>query len=147
MENRTFFLIWAFCIGFGVCGLFTCLPGCEEQQLERIDVIVGDVNDIVAGVGALLESPPAKAFLPPGFQLYGAIGVAIASVGVNAWQKIKGNLMKKTTKAIVKGIEKGQVDPKTNPVSKIKAAIGQEMRTAGIYDKGNQIVDQLKVSR
>jgi hypothetical protein len=129
-----------------ILGAVTLIGGCEEKQLERIDRIITDANDVVSGVGAVLQSP-AGALLPPDLRLYGTIGVAIASVGVNAWQKVKGNLMKKTTKAIVKGIEKGQGDPKTNPVSKIKAAIGQEMRTAGIYDKGNQLVDQLKVAR
>jgi hypothetical protein len=145
MKDRTFFLIWAFCIGFGVCGLLTCLPGCEEQQIEDIDRFVKDANEVVSGVGAVLESP-AGALLPPNLQLYGAIAVAIASVGVNTWQKIKGNLMKKTTKAIVKGIELAD-KPKTNPMSTVKKTIKAEMELAGILDKGNQLVDQLKVAR
>ena len=126
------------------CLLLT--QSCEEQQIERADRIVTDANDVVSGVGAVLQSP-AGALLPPDLRLYGTIGVAIASIVVNAWQKIKGNLMAKTTKAIVKGIESVEKQAKTNPANPVKAAIRQQMITAGIFDKGNQLVDQLKVSR
>ena len=119
--------------------------GCEERQLERADVIVGDVNDIVAGVGALLESP-AGAMLPPDIKLYAAAAVALASIAVNSWQGIKGNLMKKTTKAIVKGIELADKQ-KANPMSKVKKSIQDEMILAGVFDRGNQIVDKLKLAR
>ena len=127
-------------------GLVTLTAGCEEQQLERADQIVTDANSIVAAGGAILQSP-AGALLPPGFQLYGAAGIAIASVLLNAWQKVRANLMVKTTKAIVKGIESVERETKSNPTNPIKVAIRQEMITAGVYDKGNQLVDQLKVSR
>jgi len=126
-----------------ISGIFS---GCDEQQIGRIDRIVTDANDVVSGVGAVLKSP-AGAMLPPGLQLYGAIAVAIASVGVNAWQKIKGDLMKKTAKAIVKGIELAERELEPNPKSKIKEAIGTEMKLAGVYDRGNKLVDQLKVAR
>jgi len=81
------------------------IGGCDEQQLEQIDPIVRDANDIVTAIGELLESPPARAFLPPDIQVYGAVGIALASIAVNGWQKVRGTLMKKTTKAIVRGIE------------------------------------------
>ena len=121
--------------------------GCDERQLEQIDPIVRDANDIVTAIGELLESPPARAFLPPDMQVYGAVAIALASIAVNGWQQIRGNLMKKTTKAIVKGIESAGKVTKTNPTNPIKESIRTEMILAGIYDKGNQLVDQLKVAR
>ncbi|MBA7518568.1 hypothetical protein ES705_10639 [subsurface metagenome] len=128
-----------------VIGVLLLLPGCEEKQLERTDVIVGDVNDIVAGVGALMESP-AGAMLPPDLKLYGAVGLALASIGVNSWQKVRSVLMTKTTKAIVKGIELAD-KPKTNPMSKVKESIETEMKLAGVLDRGNKLVDRFKLAR
>ena len=55
--------------------------------------------------------------------------------------------MTKTTKAIVKGIEKSADQVQTNPANPVKEAIGKEMRAAGIYDQANQLVDQLKIAR
>jgi hypothetical protein len=136
LKNATVLLV------MGLVTLFAL--GCEEQQLERADRIVADANSIISAGGAILQSP-AGALLPPGFQLYGAAGIAIASIILNSWQKVRANLMTKTTKAIVKGIESAET--KQNPSNPIKVAIGNEMRAAGIYDKGNLIVDQLKVAR
>ena len=55
--------------------------------------------------------------------------------------------MKKTTKAIVKGIEAAEKQQKPNPTNPIKTAIGKEMTAAGIFDRGNQFVDRLKIAR
>ena len=126
--------------------LMFAASGCEEAQLRQADQIVTDANNIVTAVGGLMQSP-AGALLPPGFQLYGAAGIALVSIALNSWQKVRANLMIKTTKAIVKGIELSEKKTKPNPTNPIKAAIRQEMITAGIYDRGNQLVDQLKVAR
>ena len=131
---------------------FAAMLGCDERQLRQADQFVQDANSVVTAVGGVVQSP-AGALLPPVFQLYGAAGIALASIIVNGWQQIRGNLMKKTTKAIVKGVDK--LDKKNNPnptvgdvvVGDLKKAIGAEMRAAGIYDRGNQLVDQLKVAR
>ena len=120
--------------------------GCDEAQIRRADRIVDDVNDIVT-TGRIVLQSPAGALLPPDLKLYGAAAIAIASIVVNSWQKVRANLMKKTTKAIVRGIESAEQDQKPNPTNKIKEAIGTEMKLAGIYDQGNQLVDQLKVAR
>ena len=122
------------------------VTGCEESQLRQADQVVADANSIVSAVGGVVYSP-AGALLPPGFQLYGAAGIAIASVLLNGWQKVRANLMTKTTKAIVKGVEAATKDIKTNPTNPIKEAIRASMITAGIYDRGNLLVDQLKVAR
>ena len=127
-------------------GLVTLIGGCNEDQIKDVDQLVKDANDIITAGGAVLQSP-AGALLPPGFQLYGTAAIALASIIVNGWQQIKGNLMKKTTKAIVKGIESAGKTTKTNPTSPVKDAIRHEMITAGIYDRGNQLVDQLKAAR
>jgi len=131
---------------FAISGPFF-VGGCTEEQIEQVDRVVTDANDIVAGVKALLESPPARAFLPPDIQLYGAVGIAVASMVVNGWQQVKGSLMKKTTKAIVRGIEVAEKVEKPNPTNKIKESIKTEMELAGIFDRGNTLVDQLKVAR
>ena len=120
--------------------------GCEEQQLERVDKVVTDANSVVTAGEAMLQSP-AGALLPPDLRLYGTVALALASIAVNSWQKVRMTLMKKTTKAIVKGIEAAEQVEKPNPTNPVKAAIGDQMRAAGIYDKGNEIVDLLKVSR
>jgi len=122
------------------------ITGCEEKQLQPIDKLVTDANNIVTAGGAILQSP-AGDLLPPLWQVIGALAIAIGSILVNGWQKVRANLMKKTTKAIVKGIEAAEQVEKPNPTNPVKAAIGDQMRAAGIYDKGNEIVDLLKVSR
>lgn len=143
--NKMGFLAALIVTMFAVSGPFLT-SGCNETQLRQADRIVTDANSVVTAVGGVMQSP-AGALLPPGFQLYGTAAIAIASIIVNAWQQVRGNLMKKTTKAIVKGIEFGEKETKPNPTSPIKVAIRQEMIMAGIYDRGNQLVDQLKVSR
>lgn len=126
-------------VGFSIGTNF----GCELQQLERMDRIVSDANDLVAAGGAMLGSP-AGALIPPDIRLYGAAGLAIASVVLNSWQKIRGNLMKKTTKAIVRGIEIAD-KPRSNPMSAVKSSIKTEMELAGVYDRGNRLIDRIKV--
>jgi len=129
----------------GLVTLFAVV-GCTEEQIKQVDRTVADANDIVAGVAALLETPPARAFIPPDIQLYGAAAIAMTSIVFNGWQKIKGNLMKKTTKAIVRGIEVAD-KPKSNPMSAVKKSIETQMKLSGVLDKGNKLVDQLKVAR
>ena len=129
-----------------IASLILFSTGCDETQLSQADRIVTDANNIVAAVGGVMQSP-AGALLPPGLQLYGAAGIALVSIALNSWQKVRANLMTKTTKAIVKGIEASEKETKPNPTNPIKSAIRQEMIKAGIYDLGNQLVDQLKVSR
>lgn len=124
----------------------TMFIGCEEQQLQRADQIVTDVNSVVAAGGAVLQSP-AGALLPPGFQLYGAAGLAIVSVLLNAWQKVRSNLLTKTTKAIVKGIEASEKLIATNPSNPVKAAIAEQLKQLGIYSQADDLINQLKASR
>lgn len=124
----------------------TFIGGCTEQQLEKADLVVGDANDIVAGVAALLESPPGRS-LPPDLQLYGAAGIAIASIALNSWQKIKGNLMKKTTKAIVKGIELAETEQNPNPTNPVKVAIKTQLQAAGVYNQADELIRRLKAAR
>ena len=120
--------------------------GCDETQLRQVDQFVTDANSVVTAAGDVMQSP-AGALLPPVFQLYGASAIALASIALNSWQKVRANLMKKTTKAIVKGVESAGKVSKTNPANQVKDSIRTEMILAGVYDKGNQLVDQLKVAR
>ena len=127
-------------------GLVTFIGGCDEAQLRQADQIVTDANSIVTAAGGLVQSP-AGALLPPGFQLYAAAGIAIASIALNSWQKVRANLMKKTTKAIVKGIEAAEKVTKPNPTNPIKAAIAAQMKQAGIFSQADDLVNQLKAAR
>jgi len=122
--------------------------GCDEEQLGQADKIVTDANDIAAGVQVFLSSP-AGAAVPPDWRLYGALGAGVVSIIANGWQQFRNGTMKKTTKAIVKGIEKveRQGNPKPAETAAVKEAIAKEMITAGIFDRGNTLVDQLKISR
>ena len=136
-----------FSLGFGFFSLMgLAIPGCDEEQLGQADKIVTDVNDLKVIVGQLLESPPARAFLPPDIQVYGAAGIALVSIIVNGWQKVRSILMTKTTKAIVRGIEIAD-KPKSNLMSAVKRSIETQMKLAGVLDKGDKLVDQLKISR
>ena len=143
-PNLIYWLVVTVCliVGFSMGTNF----GCEEMQLERMDRIVADANSITATGGLLLESP-AGDMLPPVIKLYGAVGLALASIAVNSWQKVRSVLMTKTTKAIVKGIDAVEKQAKTNPTNPVKESIRTEMIKAGVYDRGNQIVDKLKLAR
>jgi len=120
--------------------------GCTEQQLRQADRTAGDVNNLITGAQAILATPAAAA-LPPDWRLYGTLVLAAGSIVVGAYKQMRLTLMTKTTKAIVKGIEKSADQVQTNPANPVKEAIGKEMRAAGIYDQANQLVDQLKIAR
>lgn len=126
--------------------LFLC--SCSELDLLRIDEGVQDVNTIAQGTQAVLESP-AGLLIPPQLKLYGALGVIILSGLANSWQEWRNRTMKKTTKAIVKGIEAMENHNKNAATSVVKANIGKTMLEQGgdkFYARANKIVDRLKIS-
>lgn len=126
--------------------LFGALVGCDEQALEQVDQFVQDVNTVKTGTEAVLKSP-AGAMLPPHWKLYGSLAALLASGLINAWQGWRNDTMKKTTKAIVKGIEKSNNPEK--PTAEVKSNIADEMLKQGgekFYDKANRIVDRLKIA-
>lgn len=120
--------------------------GCTPEQLSQADRTAGDVNNLITAGQGLLATPAAAA-LPPDWRLYGELAVGAGLIVLNAYKQWRLTLMTKTTKAIVKGIEKSEDQVKTNPSNPVKDAIGKEMRAAGIYDQANQLVDQLKIAR
>jgi hypothetical protein len=128
--------------------VFCLLPlsGCTDEQLTQADRTAADVNNLITAGQAILATPAAAA-LPPDWRLYGSLAVAAGSIIIGAYKQMRLTLMTKTTKAIVKGIEKSEDQVKTNPANPVKEAIGKEMRAAGIYDQANQLVDQLKIAR
>ena len=130
-----------------LCIILTLLinAGCDEFW-QKGDEIIQDVNDVAGGARALLESPAGQ-MIPPDLKLYGAIGIALANGLVIGWQELRNRTMKKTTKAIVKGIENTANPDKA--ISEVKSNIAEEMRREGgdkFYAKANKIVDQLKIS-
>jgi len=65
----------------------------------------------------------------------------------NGWQAWRNQIMKKTNKAIVKGIENTKNPDKV--VIEVKANIADEMMKAGgqkFYDRANKIVDKAKIA-
>lgn len=130
-------IILAGCLYFGPAG-------CDEFW-QKGDEIVHDVNTIAQGTQAVLESP-AGAMMPPEWKLYGALGVVLANGLVITWQELRNRMLKKTTRAIVKGIE--QTDNPEKAVSEVKANIADIMLERGqkFYDRANKIVDKLKIS-
>jgi len=121
------------------------IGSCNERQLDRTDQIVADANSLVTIGGAILESPGARV-IPPDWRLYGSLAVLLGSALTNGYQKWRGSQMTKTTKAIVKGIEKAEKAAQGNPIAPVKMAIAKEMRAARVFDVGNKIVARLKIS-
>lgn len=122
--------------------------GAKSEVLDRIESDIDNTALLRQGaqaakdvVGVIAESRGGQA------TTYGAIAAIIASLGYNVYQKYTGGVMKKTTKAIVKGVEAADKQQKSNPANPIKTAIGKEMVAAGIFDQGNQLVDRLKIAR
>ena len=123
----------------------TFLGGCKEFW-QKGDEIVQDVNDIAGGARALLESPAGR-MMPPNLKLYGALGVILANGLIITWQELRNRMMKKTTRAIVKGVEQSSSPEKST--SEVKSNIADEMRKEGgdkFYARANKIVDKLKIS-
>ena len=122
------------------------LAGCDEFW-QKGDVIVQDVNAVAGGAQALLESP-AGAMIPPEWKLYGFLGIGLVNGLVISWQEWRNRTMKKTTKAIVKGIEKTGGNPNEEN-AEVKSNIADEMLKQGgdkFYARANKIVDRLKIA-
>ena len=134
-------------IFFSLCVLCVlCGFGCNDEQLERADRAAAGVGTAITTAEGILATPAGQA-LPPDWRLYGSLAVAAGSIALGAYKQWRLSIMTKTTKAIVKGIEKAEDQVQTNPTNPVKEAIGKEMRAAGIYDQGNRLVDQLKIAR
>ena len=131
---------------FSVIVAVAMMAGCNEEQLERADRAAAGAGTAITTAEGILATPAAAA-LPADWRLYGSLAVAAGSIVVGAYEKWRLSIMTKTTKAIVKGIEKAEDQVQTNPTNPVKEAIGKEMRAAGIYDQGNRLVDQLKIAR
>lgn len=121
------------------------IAGCDDF-LTTGDEIVRDVNAVAGGARAVLESPAGQ-LIPPDLKLYGLLGIGLINGIVLGWEEWRNSTMKKTTKAIVKGIEKtGNPDKAT---SEVKGNIAEEMRNQGgdrFYARANKIVDRLKIA-
>ncbi|MBA7518480.1 hypothetical protein ES705_10550 [subsurface metagenome] len=125
--------------------IVACFVGCDKFWQEG-DEIVKDVNAVAGGAQAILESPAGQV-IPPEWKLYGALGVILANGLVITWEELRNRMLKKTTKAIVKGIEAS--DNPDKATSEVKANIADAMMAQGgdkFYDRANKIVDRLKIS-
>lgn len=121
--------------------------GCEPEHWQQADRIVHDVNAWAETGQGIIESPAGQT-LPPDWRLIGGLATSLVLGGAAAYNKWRLNSMTKTTKAIVKGIERaemaGEGVAERNSTSPLKAAIADEMRRKGVFDAGNRIVDRLK---
>lgn len=124
--------------------LFT-LSGCDEF-LKKGDTIIQDANAVAGGARAVLDSPAGQ-LVPPDLKLYGLLGIGLINGIVIGWEEWRNRTMKKTTTAIVKGIENASNPDKST--SEIKSNIAEEMQKQGgdkFYARANKIVDRLKIS-
>jgi len=110
----------------------------EIYQTVRLRQGVQTAKDVLAIVGENQGNSAAE---------YGAIAAVIASLGLNLFQKRKGDVMKKTTRAIVKGIESAESISKPNPTNPVKVAIKTQLEAAGVYNQADELIRQLKISR
>ena len=129
--------------------LLATLAGCNEAQRQTVDEIVADVNTVAVGGQAVLQSPAGAAIPSPAKEIAGLV-IGLAGAGVATWTEWRRRTMAKTTKAIVRGIEQVDRDHQTtnptNPASEIKDRIALNMRALGVVDKGDKIVNKLKIS-
>lgn len=105
-----------------------------QQGVSAAKGVLGAVADAASGKGGSAEQ-------------YGPLAALLASLAVNYFQKRKGDLMTKTTKAIVKGIEASEKDIKTNPSNPVKVAIAGQLKQLGIYSQADDLINRLKVAR
>lgn len=120
--------------------------GCSKQQLRWTDEFAQDVDKVASGAQAVLQSPAGQ-MLPPGWKLYGTLGLLLTNGLIISWQEWRNRTMKKTTKAIVKGIESTSNPDKAT--SEVKSNIKDEMIKQGgekFYARANKIVDRLKIA-
>ena len=123
--------------------------GCTEIQRQQADQLVADVNDIAAGAQAVLQSPAGGMIPTPAKEIAGLV-IGLAGAGAATWAEWRRKTMAKTSKAIVRGIEQvdrqhKQANP-DNPAQAIKAQIAANMKALGIQDRGDRIVNKLKIS-
>lgn len=119
---------------------------CTEQQMQQADKVAQATKDVTVEGEQLLQSSAGQ-YIPQDIKLMIGMGGAIALGAANAWQAWRNQNMKKTTKAIVKGIENTSNPDK--PTSEIKANIAEAMIAEGgqkFYDRANKIVDKLKIA-
>ena len=119
--------------------------GCDDS-LTAGDSLAQDANSVASGARALLDSP-AGDLIPPNIKYYGLMVIGLINGLVITWQEWRNRTMKKTTRAIVKGIEK--TDNPEKATSEVKVNIAEAMRREGgdkFYAKANKIVNRLKIS-
>ena len=140
MKRLTLSIILLCAVAFG---------GCNEAQRQDVDRLVEDVNNVAVGAHAVLQSPAGQGIPTPAKEIAGlAVGLALA--GVTTWTEWRRRTMAKTTQAIVRGIE--QVDREhreanpTNPAKEVKDRIAANMLALGVRDRGDKIINRLKVS-
>jgi hypothetical protein len=124
------------------CLLALCAGGgCNEQQLQRIDQAMADVNsagDIATGVAG----SPAGQALPVEIQLImGILGIG-ASLAAAIWKHLRAQGLAVTAKTIIRAVEQMPADVQ----SQIKPEVERQMLREGVWAKANAIVDELKKS-
>lgn len=121
--------------------------GAKAETLAEVRRDIENMVRLRQGVQAGKDVVEIVADGPGTAEKYGAVAVIIASFGYNLFQKRKGDVMKKTTRAIVKGIETAEAQKKPNPTNPVKVAIKNNLQAAGIYNQGDDLIRQFKVAR
>ena len=140
---RTFAISGAIgiCLGLILLAAISQIAGCLAM-----DEAVTDVNTVATTAKTIIDSPAGR-LVPPDYRLYGSAAAAAIAAAAAAYKQWRLPQVTKTTKAIVRGIEKvatRRPQATENPGT-VKKAIAMEMRRLKIYDTGNAIVDRLKL--
>jgi len=127
------------------------LTSCDERSLQKVDRFVRDVNNVAAGAEAVIESPAGHA-IPPDYRLIGLLILQLINGGVITWEEWRNNNMKKTTKSIVRGIEKSDTNnpqlSQQDSIANVKDNIRSEMIAQGghkFFVRADKIIDNLKL--
>ena len=114
-----------------------------EKVAATVDVGAATVDTGATAGKAVLDSPAGQ-LVPPDIRFYASLAFGLLTSGAAGYKNWRLAQMSKTTKAIVRGIERAGADTPAPP--SVKVAIGAEMRKLGIYDTGNKLVDRFKTT-
>jgi len=98
------------------------------------------VEEFLVQARASLEKAKADPTPAGEIELYASLALSAFGIFGTAWFKRKAGQQGGALKAIVRGVEASPADA----AEQVKAAIGERMKAAGIFDKANAIVDQIK---
>lgn len=131
-----------------LCAAMFGLTGCDEEQLQKVDNIVGSVKPITEVGEQILESP-AGAVIPPQYIGMTKAAGTLALIAAATWFKIrekqavsreaktsdKLDITKQTLSCVVQAVE--------SP-NDTKPTVKKMLQESYIYPDGKRIIDEAK---